>query len=158
LNFRRRYLQSLPLIRATIKTFHLAAVVAAARNVTVPVAATVTATVPGAVRLGAGIAAVVERYQGTGRNGSTKRNAASGSPPRGSKRPGEYWQPCWQPSSRGFGPVFCRQKNPPPPAYVADPHPLLEEFRTGVGGAPLTMQQIPGPRSGRLSLRPQAPS
>jgi len=158
LNFRRRYLQSLPLIRATIKTFHLAAVVAAARNVTVPVAATLTATVPGAVRLGAGIAAVVERYQGIGRNRSTKHDAASGSPPRCSKRPGKYWQPCWQPSSSGFGPAFCRRKNPVPPAYIADPHPLLEEFRTGVGGAPLTMQQIPGPRSGTLSLRPQAAS
>jgi hypothetical protein len=92
------------------------------------------------------------------RIGSTKHDAYPGSLPRGGKRPGQYRQPYRQPSSKGFGPVFCRQKNPPPPAYVADPHPLLEEFRTGVGGAPLTMQQIPGPRSGTLSLRPQAAS
>jgi hypothetical protein len=142
-----------------MKTFHLDAAVAGPCNVAV----TVTATVAGHGRVREtdpeaepGSPAGLEQGKGIGRNRSTKHAAHTGSPPQNSKRPGKYWQPCWQPSSRGFGPVFCRRKNPPAPAYEADPHPYLGTRTAKAAPACLTMQQNPGPRSGTLSLRPQA--
>ena len=165
MNFRTRYLQSLPLTRAGVKTFHLASAVAAARNVTAPDTRSVSdrfciVSVSGVAATRHShrprSAAPLEQCKGTGRNRSTKHDAHPGSPPRGSKRPGQYRQPYRQPSSKVFGPVFCRRKNPGPPANLADPHPRLGESGAGVGGDPLTMQQIPGPRSGTLSLHAQS--